>query len=274
MAMIMKRLVRKLLDRFGYEIRRTSVVKAFVPFVREFNLPGASFFFWIASADVVTWYDEKGWADSGEFRALRNLIKAGDRILEIGSHHGFTGMLLARFAGRDGFVLGVEPLPHNAIVAQAQLGLNRSISNLQFIQAAGASTAGTVKIYPFHNSKVIDKETATDSIIVGAVTGDMLDQEYGPFDVIKVDVEGYELEVLKGCSRLLSRAPKLALELHIDDLRERGQTLTDIFKLIAVERYTGEMVLRPQDFNTLHVFNPFAIPEKGLVNVFLERKSQ
>ena len=89
-----------------------------------------------------------------------------------------------------------------------------------------------------------------------------------------MDVEGYELEVLKGCSRLLSRAPKLALELHIDDLRESGQTLTDIFKLIDIERYVGEMVLRPQDFITLHVFNRFAIPEKGVINLFLERKSQ
>ena len=174
----MKRLVQKLLGRFGYEIRRTSIVKAFVPFVQEFNFPEASFKMWITSADVVTWY-EKGWADAGEFRALRKLVKAGDRILEIGSHHGFTGMLLARFAGRDGYVLGIEPLPHNAMIAQAQLGLNRSFSNLQFIQAACARAPGTVKIHTFHNSRVIDKETTTgDSIIVTAVTGDMLDEEY------------------------------------------------------------------------------------------------
>jgi len=269
--MIWKRLLQKLLARFGYEIRRTSIVKAFVPFVQEFNFPGAFFKMWVASADVVPWYG-KDWAECGEFRALRKLIKVGDRILEIGSHHGFTSMLLARFAGQDGYVLGIEPLPHNAMVAQAQLGLNRSISNLQFIQAACASAAGTVKIHAFHNSRVIDKESDAESIIVAAVTGDMLDEEYGPFDVIKVDVEGYELEVLKGCRRLLSRVPKLALELHIDDLRERGQTPTEIFKLIAVERYTGKMVLRPQDYRTLHVFNPCAIPEKGVINVFLEQK--
>src|SRR5262245_28707463 len=104
----MKKLIQKLLGRCGYSIRRTSLEKAFVPFVQEFTFPEASFRMWMASADAVAWYDQKGWAKWGEFRALRNLVKSGDRILEIGSHHGFTGMLLARFAGREGFVLGIE----------------------------------------------------------------------------------------------------------------------------------------------------------------------
>jgi FkbM family methyltransferase len=174
--------------------------------------------------------------------------------------------------------LSVEAHPQNAMIDQAQLGLNRSFTNLKFIHAACSDVAGTVKITPSNNSSVIKENSSvtnqntTDLIEVPAVTGDMLDKEYGPFDVVKIDVEGHEIEVLKGCTNLLSRAPKLALEIHMDCLGWRGQSKTDIFKLIDVNRYEGEMVLRSDDFNALQIFDPSAIPENGIANVFLERK--
>jgi hypothetical protein len=100
----MKQLVQKFLGKFGYSIRRTSTLTVFAPFIREFTFPEASFRMWIANADDVTWYDQEHRAKLGEFRALRKLAKKGDRILEIGSHHGFTGMLLAKFVGEEGGV--------------------------------------------------------------------------------------------------------------------------------------------------------------------------
>ncbi len=228
---------------------------------------------WIANSDDTEWYDQEHWAKFGEFRALRKLVKSGDRILEIGAHHGFTGMLLAKFVGPEGSVLGIEAHSLNAMVAEAQLGLNRSFLNLQFINAACASTPGRVKIIPCHNSSVTDQKT-DDAIEVAAVTGDMLDKEHGPFDVIKMDVEGYEVEVLKGCSRLLSRAPKLALELHLEGLREHGHSPADVFRLINVSQYEGEMVVRPDFVDTVQVFDPSAIPTTGIVNIFLTPKRQ
>ena len=272
----MKQCVQKILEKLGYSIRRNSTLKPFSPFVREFNFPEASFRMWIANNDDVTWYP-KDWDKFGEYRALRKLVKKGDRILEIGSHHGFTGMLLAKFAGEGG-VLSVEAHPQNAMVAQAQLGLNRSLQNLKFIHSAASDVPGTVKIITGHNSNVVNEsskaasQNVADLIEVPAVTGDMLDKEYGPFDVVKIDVEGYEIEVLKGCSNLLERTPKIALEIHMDWLRWRGQPVADIFKLIDVNRYEGEMVLRPEQADTVRVFDSTAIPLNGAANVFLERK--
>jgi protein-L-isoaspartate O-methyltransferase len=173
----MKQLVQKFLGRFGYSIRRTSTLKTFAPFIREFNFPEASFRMWMANADDVAWYDQEHWAKLGEFRALRKLVKKGDRVLEIGSHHGFTGMLLAKFAGDAGSVVSVEAHPQNAMIAQAQLGLNRSsFQNLKFIHAAGSDVPGTVKIIPLHNSNVVNEnsnatnQSTTDLIEVPAVT--------------------------------------------------------------------------------------------------------
>jgi FkbM family methyltransferase len=276
----MKQLVQKFLGKFGYSLRRTSALKTFAPFIRDFNFPEASFRMWIANADAKTWYEQEQWAKFGEFRALRKLVKKGDQVLEIGSHHGFTAMLLSKFVGPEGRVLSVEAHPQNAMIDHAQLGLNRSFSNLKFIHAACSDVPGTVKIFPSHNSNVVNENSnaanqeTTDLIEVPAVTGDMLDKEHGPFDVVKIDVEGYEMEVLKGCKNLLSRAPKLALEIHMDWLGWRGQSMADIFKLIDVKRYDGEMILRHEHVNTdtVQAFDPSAIPKNGQANVFLERK--
>jgi FkbM family methyltransferase len=56
-------------------------------------------------------------------------------VLEIGAHHGFTAMLLSKLVGEQGFVLSVEPSPFNAMMATAQIGLNRA-ANCRVLQAA------------------------------------------------------------------------------------------------------------------------------------------
>jgi hypothetical protein len=129
-----------------------------------------------------------------------------------------------------------------------------------------------VRITPSHNA-CVTAQTSADMIEVPAITGDMLDEKYGPFDMLKVDVEGFELEVLKGCSKMLSRTPKLALEIHGDALRERGYSSDDIFRLIEVSRYEGLVVPRP-DNGTIQNFDLTAIPKDYLVNIFLEKKSK
>jgi hypothetical protein len=153
------------------------------------------------------------------------------------------------------------------MVAQAQLGLNHSYANLQFINAAGASASGDVKITSGHNSSVTDG--GANSITVAGVTGDMLDNEYGPFDLIKIDVEGFELDVLLGCKNVLLRAPKLALEIHTEGLRARNQSAADVFRVIDIDRYEGQMVAREDSFDLIKTFNRSAMPESGIVNLFL-----
>lgn len=226
---------------------------------------------WIANADSVTWYDPEHWLNVAEFQGLKTLATEGSRILEIGAHHGFTALLLAKFVGATGAVTSVEAHPFNAMVDQAQLGLNRSVTNLEFIHSVAADSPGARNIVPGHNSNVTS-QSGNDLIEVQAVTGDLLDDNRGPFNFLKVDVEGYELEVLKGCRSLLERAPKLALELHLDLLRERGHSVTDVFDLIQVGRYRGEMALRPDSPNVLRPFSVSALPDAGIVNVFLSAK--
>lgn len=269
----MKQLIQSALGHFGYGLRKLSKLKPFTPFVREISIEGVTVRMWIANEDAAWWYQPERLRESGELRALRKLVKKGDRILEIGSHHGFTGMLLANFAGPEGGVFSVEAYPGNVMIDQAQLTLNRAIRNLEFANYAGSSAAGTVSIRPCHNSDVMGP--SGEAIQVPAITGDALDEKHGPFNVLKIDVEGYEVEVLKGCRRLLSRTPKLALEIHRDGLQGRGQSLADVLELIGVERYRGEMVVHSdtQEGREAEAFNASTVAACPRANIFFEPKS-
>jgi hypothetical protein len=55
--------------------------------------------------------------------------------------------------------------------------------------------------------------------------------------VLKIDVEGFEKQVLQGARKILSTYPKLAMEIHTEQLSQYGATVQDIFGLIDVENY-------------------------------------
>jgi hypothetical protein len=72
----------------------------------------------------------------------------------------------------------------NVMVAHAQTALNR-LTNCIIVAGAGSDRPGTVQISWGPNCHVV-----ADGITVRAVTGDDPDRWFGPFSVLKIDVEG------------------------------------------------------------------------------------
>jgi len=245
---------------------------AFSPFVREFLFPSRPIKFWIANRDAEKWYQEENWSQAAEYHELKRMVQSGDRILEVGSHHGFTGLLLSEMAGPTGFVLGLEAQPANAIVAMAQVTLNPHVRNLRFLHGAGGATEGSVTISNSHNSWVLEDDASGQAPEVRTVTGDALNRELGPFDVLKVDVEGFECFVLRGCRELLNSRPKMAIELHIDLLARYGSTVSEFLNLIDAVDCQGSMLIRSGS-QTAVPFDPAALPSSGIVNLFVRRNN-
>ena len=54
---------------------------------------------------------------------------------------------------------------------------------------------------------------------------------------IKIDVEGYEYEVLKGAKKILKTRPKLEIEIHTDDLPKYNTKVDEILKSIDLSNY-------------------------------------
>jgi FkbM family methyltransferase len=260
-----KQFVQDAFARLGYELRRKR--PTFRPYVKQISLLGVTFSFWVADPTAEGWYNLELHKDLAvaENTEMARLVQRGDRVLELGSHHGFFAMLISRLVGPQGFVLAVEPSPFNALVAAAQAGLNRA-TNCQVLQAAASVRNGAVRISADSNAFVLSG-SASGGIEVPAFTVDELDSKFGPFDVLKIDVEGFEQQVLAGAAKTLECHPKLLLELHTPHLARFGSTADSILNLLGPS-YRGTFVARDAR-TSIRRFPEEKLPTT-IVNLFLE----
>ena len=195
------------------------------------------------------------------------MIQPEDRVLELGVHYGFYASFISNHL-KGGAYLGVELQPKSAMYAHSNLSLN-GFKNSQILNAAAGSKKGVISYEPFQNGNAnVSKNTET-KFKMDVVAADDLAQEYGDFTFLKIDVEGFELEVLKGAKKLLSKKPKLAIELHNPFLSK--QEIIDIFELIDTENYEGQMFIRPS-YQMEKFDKDKAIKSENIVNIFLTPK--
>jgi FkbM family methyltransferase len=129
-------------------------------------------------------------------------------VLDVGANQGVTSIFYAR-TFPSALVLAVEPHPFNAaqILRNARANLVR---NLAVLPCAVAERPGEVFISDHSNSSVV----ARDGISVPAVRLD--DLRSGPVRFLKIDVEGLELEVLRGAEHLIGAdRPVMDVEIHL-----------------------------------------------------------
>jgi FkbM family methyltransferase len=166
--------------------------------------------------------------------ALVSRIKAGDVFLDIGANIGFFSVIGARLVGPDGRVYAFEPVPANLTALQRNIGLNQ-FANTKIMQSAVSNHSGKGELLLADwggGSALKGASTPPDicgTMEVELVTIDQLVEqgEIEPPAVVKIDVEGAELEVLQGMARTLEKHhPVLIYELD-DDNPERYQQKQD-----------------------------------------------
>jgi FkbM family methyltransferase len=152
-----------------------------------------------------------GTFDENRQRALARVMQPGDVFLDIGAHTGFFTLLGSRLVGPEGTVIAFEPLPRNVHFLRVHLATN-DINNVRIVEAAVSDSAGEALFSEGPNSYT--GELSRDGHIkVRTVTlDDLLANRLIPSaSVVKVDVEGAELAVLRGAARLLASPHTRAL---------------------------------------------------------------
>ena len=156
----------------------------------------------------------------GEGELFDQFIKEGDIVVEVGSNIGSHTIHLAQLAGNNGIVYAFEPQRLVFQILAGNIALNNIINT--FCTQACVSDAPGVALVPVLNPEIqqnwggMSLENSTHGEKVPVITLDSLDLP--GCDFLKVDVEGMELNVLKGAKDLIDTfRPKIYAEADRDD---------------------------------------------------------
>ncbi|MFZ1320197.1 MAG: FkbM family methyltransferase [Ignavibacteria bacterium] len=227
------------------------------PYVENFELGNINFKYWVTSQYYEENYKPKEWKEWCLTSEYKNFIKKGDRILEIGSGNGFTTCLLKSLTGDEGLVVGLELVPENCLIANSQIALN-NFDNCYILNYAAYHLNGK-EHYTDNgtgNGKLIysdsDQYSKIDTIVC-----DNLIKEFGHFDVIVIDVNGFELNVLRGATTIINSQTKVILNVVEFENELLKSNYLEILKLINAEKrkgsiyYFDEQKIFPFDFDTV-----------------------
>lgn len=160
--------------------------------------------------------------------AMFAAIRAGDVVWDVGANIGYYSRKFANAIGPEGKVFAIEPFPETV----DRLKLNTAQDEaVHVIPMAMGAKAGSVRMQVGGDdigatNKIVDGNNAESTTEVELITGDLL-LERGDAEapqIIKIDTEGFELDVLEGMASLLSNLTLRALfvEVHFGNLAERG----------------------------------------------------
>ena len=207
--------------------------RSFRPYIKKKNVEGVIFDFYVGNRVGRDWYDlhctDPVWV---ELRFIRDhLIQEGDVVLECGAHHGCTTAVLSHWVGDKGKVVAFEPVPKNCDIIRKQIELN-NLKNIVLENKAVGAAIGKTTITGSSNSQIV---LSSEGIQVDLTCLDEYDH-LNP-SLLKIDVEGFEVEVLRGASKILSNRPKLAIEIHTQTLGHYNAAVEDVFNLINPDEY-------------------------------------
>lgn len=171
---------------------------------------------------------------TGEFEpttstVAKQLLKRGDTVVDVGANIGYFSLLFSHCVGAKGRVYAFEPVPQLASALLDNASLNRfeqiTLSNLALSDHAGESR---FYVGPRNNSGLSSLRQPRDSSASLDVKLERFDRLFDPdldISLVKIDVEGAELAVLRGMNEYLrNRHPNVLVEVTQTFLEEMGDS--------------------------------------------------
>lgn len=199
--------------------------------------------------------------------AIKNNLRRGDCFWDIGANIGWFSLFAAKQVGRSGAVMAFEPSPevfqalrsniaHSANVQALQYGIGARDGVASFASQGMSTSASFVAAVTRINERHTNAPIRAIEVEVRTVDGLIRDGARPP-DLLKVDVEGYELEVLRGSASLLNNErPGIIIEIHPPQLEMSGGTIPDIDNFLSEHSYDVAVI----DRNPNGIFTLLALP--------------
>lgn len=136
---------------------------------------------------------------------LEKITKPGMTVLDIGANIGYYALMELKLIGDKGKLIAVEPSPKNIEIFKNNLDLN-GISSVRIVEGAISDKeekkdfhlAEQGNLNTFHATGTGKQHLTGEVIEVNSYTIPQIMKDEGSLDLIRMDVEGHEVEVLNG----------------------------------------------------------------------------
>ena len=162
--------------------------------------------------------------------ALVSELKRGT-FIDVGAHVGFFALSAACQLGDQGRVIAIEPHPMRCAMLRSNIAANQ-LNNVDVVEAAVTDYTGRATIYDLspelaaHPRDVSFNSLGGKPIDVEAVTLDGLCKRYQLTELllVKIDVEGFEVQVLRGMASAMKQLRPLIIFEALDEVALRACT--------------------------------------------------
>src|SRR5262249_34835714 len=202
------------------------------------NVSLNGFRFRAASLDRLTslWLHKLGMLGKEEFAFLSRVVRPGMTIVEVGANQGIYTLFLSRLAApANVFAFEPEPVVYGQLVQNVR---NNAVTNVICQQVAIANENKSLVLRPGSlnsgdNQILIGTSARSEDILVEATTLDDLFPK-ARIDLIKIDVQGFELHALEGACEVLHRTEeiKLLLEFWPYGLNQSGSSASRLLDFL------------------------------------------
>jgi len=187
----------------------------------------------------------KTYADRAERELLRKILFKGAVVVDVGANIGIYSRFLSRYVGPKGVVHSFEPSPDNFRRLSAA---TRNLSNVRLTQAVIGERSGECKLYVSDKLNVDHRAYETDDsrrvIPIEMIALDDYFKTGQRVDLIKMDIQGYELHALRGAQRVLQENSdiNLLLEFWPAGLEQAGVSWETLVEMLQRSGMTLTLV--------------------------------
>jgi FkbM family methyltransferase len=147
-------------------------------------------------------------------------VKQGDTVIDCGGCFGDTALYFAHKSGQSGCVYSFEFMPENLIIFQRNMRLNKDLAERIQLMGKPLWSSSGLKLFiegsgPGTHLTPRPKDSSAKEVKTFSIDDLMQEKKLRRVDFIKMDIEGAELEALKGAKNTLLRfKPKLAISVY------------------------------------------------------------
>ncbi len=183
--------------------------------------------------------------DQNMLPLLKEFIKNGDVVLDIGAFIGDHTIYYSKLVGDNGSVIAFEPNRDSFFCLEHNL---KAYKNVELINSAIGKEYGFVRTVDVLGN--IGMNFLIPDNLGGIVIYSLNQMEIDRIDFIKIDVEGFELDVLIGGKETINKfKPTMLIEINDATLSRQGISRNDIFAWLQENNYIYRNIYENQGLN-------------------------